>query len=86
VSGGFELAEKFPRDVVEAGPQIGDEIPDYAREGRRRLGFDDTCDTYTIPFKFGDDFIGFCAYVSPGFLIERFQVLLSPDDLESGAV
>src|SRR5207245_282976 len=40
---------KLPRDVVQTGPQVGDKIPDYAREGRRRLGCDDTFDTYNIP-------------------------------------
>src|SRR5262249_5538646 len=81
-----ELHGQFPRDVVKAGPEVGDEIPDYAREGRRRLGCDDTFNTYTIPFKFGDDFIGLCAYVPPSIFIERFQVFLSPDDFEPSAV
>jgi hypothetical protein len=78
--------DKFPCDVVKAGPQIGGEIPDYAREGRGRLGCDDTFNTFDIPLRFGDDFIGLCAYVPPGVFVERFQVLLSPDDFEAGTV
>ena len=73
--GPSETHGEFPRDVVKAAVQIGDEIPDYAREGRRRLGCDDAFDTYDIPLKFGDDIIGVCAYVPPGVFIERFQVL-----------
>jgi hypothetical protein len=81
-----ELGEKFPRNVVKSGPQIRAEIPEYAREGRRRLGLDDTFDTYIIPVFFEDGFTGLCVYVAPGIFIERFQVLLSPDDFEPSAI
>src|SRR5262245_28454080 len=57
---------QLPGDVVKAGPQIREEIPDYAREARRRLGCDDTFDTYLISVRLEDDIMGFCAYVPGG--------------------
>src|SRR5438477_11878124 len=59
------LGDEFPSNVVKRSAQVGDEIPDYARQARRWLGCKDTFDTYAIPLKFGDDFIGLLAYVPP---------------------
>jgi hypothetical protein len=46
---GRESVSELPCNVVETGTKIGDKIPDYAREQRRRLGCDDTFDTYIVP-------------------------------------
>ena len=86
VAARLELAEKFPRDVIQTGPQIGDEIPNYAREARWRLGLDDTFNMYDMSFQLGDDFAGLCVYVPRAVFVERCQVLLSPDDFEPSAV
>lgn len=77
---------QFPCDVIKAGAKICDKIPDYAREAIGRLDCDDAFDLYDVTIRFGDDIVGFCAYVAPSLFIERFQVLLSPDDLEPSTV
>jgi hypothetical protein len=83
---GTKLEEKLPGNVVESGSQISDTIPDYARESRRRLGCDDTFNSYDIALSFEDGLIRLCAHVPPAVFIERFQMLLSPDDFEPSAV